>query len=385
MIHHYLNAVKSRTVDYIYKRKGWTTNRKIVVIESDDWGSIRMPSLATLNTLLKRGVKLFPELGLDRFDTLASNDDLELLMDVLYSVKDKNNKPAKITLNCIMTNPDFIKIKESGFGEYHYELFTDTLMRYPNHNNSFELLKEGINKNVFKPQFHGREHLNVQMWLHALIKDFPGVRLAFDYHVFCNHIDKKFDSRVKFLEAYNIKHFNEYSFIKNSIIEGLNLFEKIFGYKSQSFIAPNYVWDDKVEEYAFTNGIKYIQGGVTQRNPIYETNKSKKHSKYHYLGEINRLGQVYLIRNCVFEPSHNKKLNSYKCLKDIETMFNLNKPAVICSHRLNYIGELDKKNRDEGLKELSLLLKQIVKKYPMVEFMSSDQLGTLISQPSKGI
>ena len=24
--------------------RGWTTKRKIVVIESDDWGSIRMPS-----------------------------------------------------------------------------------------------------------------------------------------------------------------------------------------------------------------------------------------------------------------------------------------------------------------------------------------------------
>lgn len=31
---------------------GWRTNRKIVVIESDDWGSIRMPSLTILENWL---------------------------------------------------------------------------------------------------------------------------------------------------------------------------------------------------------------------------------------------------------------------------------------------------------------------------------------------
>jgi hypothetical protein len=31
---------------------GWCTNRKIVVIESDDWGSIRMPSLTIFENLL---------------------------------------------------------------------------------------------------------------------------------------------------------------------------------------------------------------------------------------------------------------------------------------------------------------------------------------------
>ena len=32
--------------------KGWRTNRKIVVIESDDWGTIRMSSKEAFNSLL---------------------------------------------------------------------------------------------------------------------------------------------------------------------------------------------------------------------------------------------------------------------------------------------------------------------------------------------
>lgn len=37
---------------------GWCTNKKIVVIESDDWGSIRMPSLSSFEKLEKLGLDL---------------------------------------------------------------------------------------------------------------------------------------------------------------------------------------------------------------------------------------------------------------------------------------------------------------------------------------
>jgi hypothetical protein len=41
-IKHYINAVQNRTLSYVNNRRGWKTDRKIVVIESDDWGIIRM-------------------------------------------------------------------------------------------------------------------------------------------------------------------------------------------------------------------------------------------------------------------------------------------------------------------------------------------------------
>jgi hypothetical protein len=43
------------------------------------------------------------------------------------------------------------------------------------------------------------------------------------------------------------------------------------------------------------------------------------------------------------------------------------------------MGTLDPANRDRGLKQLSQLLKAVVKKWPDVEFLSSDQLGDLIN------
>jgi hypothetical protein len=35
---------------YYINLRGWKTKRKIVVIESDDWGSIRMPSPESFNS-----------------------------------------------------------------------------------------------------------------------------------------------------------------------------------------------------------------------------------------------------------------------------------------------------------------------------------------------
>jgi hypothetical protein len=39
-----------------------------------------------------------------------------------------------------------------------------------------ELWIEGMQNNIFKPQFHGREHLNYKRWLNALQKDIDGAR-----------------------------------------------------------------------------------------------------------------------------------------------------------------------------------------------------------------
>ena len=53
-----------------------------------------MPSLEVKHRLEAKGVKLALPQSYDSIDTLASNDDLELLMEVLASVKDANGNHA---------------------------------------------------------------------------------------------------------------------------------------------------------------------------------------------------------------------------------------------------------------------------------------------------
>ena len=125
-ISYYKNAICNRANKFINERRGWKTDRHIVVIESDDWGSIRTSSLQALGRLKDKGVN-FSDASFNRYDTLATNDDLELLMEVLSSIKDIKNNPAKITFNCCLTNPDFDKIKASNYTQYYYELIGDAV------------------------------------------------------------------------------------------------------------------------------------------------------------------------------------------------------------------------------------------------------------------
>ena len=354
---------------------GWHTNQKIIVIESDDWGSIRIPSKDIFDYFVKKGYR--QEKGLyDKYDSLASNDDLESLFDVLSSIRDINGNPAVITANSVVVNPDFDKIKASDFHEYHYELFFETLDKYNNHSRAFELWKEGMNNKLFIPQFHGREHINIPKWMRALQNNDRDVRFAFDLGM--SGIFPKDQPQLgnKYVIAYAIDSHDDLIFHKKSIEDGLNLFEKIWGFKSKSFIAPCYTWSKSIEPILKNKQVDLLQGGTFQFEPrIGYTYKRI----FHYSGEKNHSVQRYNIRNCVFEPTSNLNFNwTDACLKQIQTAFRWRKPAVIASHRVNYIGNIDKSNRDKNLKLLKTLFLEIKKNWPDVEFTSSDKLINLM-------
>jgi len=82
-----------------------------------------------------------------------------------------------------------------------------------------------------------------------------------------------------------------------------------------------------------------------------------------------------LSRNGLFEPSLDQNIDWVdKCLESINIAFRWNKPAVIGTHRLNFIGSIDPNNRDRNLKMFDELLKKIITKWPDVEFISSKDL-----------
>jgi len=369
-------SLKKKISHTLLNLPGYHTNRKIVVIESDDWGSIRMPSREVYEKLVGKGIRV-DKLAFNRYDCLASEDDLTALFQVLHSVKDKNNNSAIITANTIVANPDFEKIKASNFTEYHYEPFTETLKRYPKHKGAFKLWQKGMNEKVFKPQFHGREHLNVTRWMKALKENVGNARLAFELGMY----DLSEGNQItedSYMDTLNFKNENEFAFQNQSIVEGLDLFEKIFGYKSTTFIAPCYIWDSKLNKILSENGVKAIQGGWFQLEPKPGANHNFK-KRFHYTGECNKHSQSYLVRNVSFEPSINSSENiKDEVLNRMEFLFRMKKPVIISSHRLNYIGFIDAKNRDVNLNLFAELLQQIVKRWPDVEFMSSDKLATIL-------
>ncbi len=375
MFHHIKTFISRNRLNL----SGWKTSRKIVVIESDDWGSVRMPSTEAYKRLLSAGIRV-DKCSYNRFDSLASEEDLTELFSVLSKFHDHKGNPPIITANAVVANPDFNQIKRKNFQKYYYEPFTETLKKYPNHHKSFDLWQQGIRAGVFKPQFHGREHLNVNRWLRALQSGAKETLLAFENNLFGISTTITGEKRKSYLAALDFDSPEEISNHEKILEDGITLFERIFGYKPATFIATNYIWHPTIEHKLQQLGIKAIQGGNFHNIP-----GNKNHTVVrHTLGEKNRYNQIYLIRNAFFEPSE----NPYKdwvtsCLKDISTAFFWHNPAIICSHRLNYMGYLVKTNRDKNLPLLESLISQILFKWPDVEFMSSDQLANLILEDDK--
>jgi len=355
---------------------GWHTSRKIVVFESDDWGSIRMPSLAVYESLVSSDIPL-QNLSYNKFDSLASGEDLSKLFEVLQSIRDKNGNQAVITANTIVANPDFAKIKKVNYRQYYFEPFTETLKKYPNHKDAYDYWKKGMELGIFRPQFHGREHLNVKRWLRALQQDIGNIRLAFDHQMFDLSTSLVIGDN-SFMEALNFEDADEIQDQKIILSEGLDLFEQIFNYRSTTFIPPVYIWSDALNQHLYQEGIEAYQGSWFQHKPL----PGKEHrfkKRFHYTGEKNKTGQYYLVRNAFFEPSDNPHYDWVTdVLKRAEIAFRWGKPLIISTHRLNFIGCIDPENRERNLKLFKNLLFALVHHHPDIEFMGSDRLLELI-------
>lgn len=358
---------------------GWHTKRHIVVIESDDWGAIRMPSKGIYDEFLKRGIRVDKD-PYCRYDGLATKEDLANLFDVLDSVRDKNGNPAVLTADSVVVNPDFERIKSSDFTRYYYEPFTETLKNSPRHEGAVDMWKEGMEKGLFHPQFHGREHLNVKKWMKTLQNGHESTRLAFDLGTF--GLTSAVDPTIKnnYMGAFNSGLEDDIQDYRGIIWDGLNIFEELFGYRSESFIATTYTWNPAIEKHLKEYGVKYLQGLITQKIPHGDDSNIEFHKRC-FQGNKSCEGLIYLMRNAFFEPSQYQCKDAVDdCLQRISLAFRWGKAAVICAHRLNFIGSIDHKNTDKNLPIFKHLLKEIVKRWPDVEFLSSDQLGRIIEE-----
>jgi hypothetical protein len=240
----------------------------------------------------------------------------------------------------------------------------------------FKLYEQGIEENIFRPQFHGREHLNTLQWMNQLQSKNEDLLLGFENKMF--GIPIKDTKRGNYMAAFDYDEESKLVTIQDSIVEGLKIFSDLFGYKSKTLIAPCYVWSNKMDAVLYKEGIKGYQGIRNQFVP----NKNGKtyQKKSHYTGQSNDLGQIYLVRNAFFEPTHfPNKDEVTEIIQRMRIAFFWKKPLILSTHRINFIGSLNEDNRKNNLQKFEILLKAIVKEFPVVEFMSSDKLLELIS------
>lgn len=348
--------------DFIINFQGYKTKRKLVAFLVDDYGTIRIASSEALAELEKND-NTVADNRFNKFDDIASKEDLEMLFKVLKSVKDKNGHAAIFTPVTVVANPDFKVIKESGFKSYFYENFYQTLDKREDGNEIKNLWKQGIQEGIFVPEFHGREHLNVRFWMNHLRDNDQNIVAAFQNNSI--GINPKNKTNYDYMAAYDLIEQSHIAELNQITKEGLDIFENLFGYRSILFTPSALIHHDDMHSELKKQGIKYIDMARSRVMPNYEGTKTKK---YNYLGKQNNLDQKYITRNVMFEPNGGPNAVT-NALSAIAVAFKYNKPAIISSHRVNFVGSKDVSNRDKGLKSLKELLDAIVAKWPDVEFV----------------
>jgi len=177
----------------------------------------------------------------------------------------------------------------------------------------------------------------------------------------------------EYLGAFHTHNVNEVAQIQNILKDAVRIFEKICGYKPTHFIAPNMEPIIELDRSLAKEGV-LVQTMSKLRK--YPKNNDKFGFEFNWMGRKNKESQIIVTRNCGFEPSdplHSSWVDS--CLKEINIAFKFRKPAVISTHRVNYIGSISEKNAENSYKELNILLSQMVEKWPDIEFMTSTELG----------
>jgi len=358
---------------------GWKTKRKIVVISVDDYGNVRLDSKNAREKINQAGLKV--KSRFDAFDTMETREDLELLFETLTSVKGKNGRHAVFTPFALPCNIDFEKVLAKKDKKYEYELLPVTFEKLEakdtiTYKGTWNLWKEGIDNKIMLPQFHGREHLNIKVFEEKLAQNDEQLLTALENRSYTGITNSGY-ATINYTAAFDFWDPKENQALHDILIDGMLQFKNVFGYTPNHFMPSTSKIHPTHYPVLKKEGINYIDTNLIHRQ---HQGFSKYRKSYNYTGKKIKTGQIYMVRNIVFEPTDNRSFDWVNyTLKQIETAFHWNRPAVLSSHRVNFCGYIDDKNRKIGIDTLKELLKKIVKKWPDVEFMAANELGDLIS------
>jgi hypothetical protein len=378
-----ISRIKDSLINNLKNSIGWKTKRRIVVFSVDDYGNVRLHSKEARSKLDEAGMKIYSRF--DLFDTLETKQDLEQLFAVLNSVKDKNGRSAVFTPFALPCNINFEKMAADDYYNFYYENLPQTYSKLAKeqpeaYDGAWELWQEGIAKGFLKPQFHGREHLNLLVFNDKLKKRDPQLLTALKNKSYTSISDDDYPT-MSSTAAFDFFDVSDNEHLRPIIKEGLQLFEEVYGYRSNYFTPPVYQIHHSLFQTLKENGITYIDLGLVRKEHQGQNNYK---TSFNYIGKKADENLTIVVRNIVFEPTEERGVDwVHFTMKQIERAFRWNKPAIISSHRVNFCGHIDSENREKGLRTLQQLLQEIVKRWPDVEFMAADEMADCLKNQRK--
>lgn len=349
----------------------------LIVFQSDDWGTQRIPVGLKISHLISETNEF------EVYDTLENEVDLEQFRDTICLINNQIVPKFKFTFNVVSGNPDFKKIRNRHYQEFFAQNLNESYEFYGY--NKLKLKEQWnllLDSKFLNFQFHSREHVNYKLWLDSIRSKDPKSCVAFDlgFWGISTEFTKKrnqsfmatWDKDLDLLDAQNFR-------------QGLVYFKDYFNINPISFVPNNYIFHKKNMNILEENGIISIQGKNYLIQPQNRRLFKYRHKIERNMGTIEKGSNslISIVRNVQFEPSKdlfsNKHNESFTpqidlAMNQINLAIMKGLPAVIDTHRVNYVGGRNEQNRDYGLQQLRKLVERIHNNYPDAEFISTTEL-----------
>jgi len=315
--------------------------RPVLIIESDDWGAGPVEQASAISEIA----------------------------GMLATFSDSDKRRPVMTLGIVLATADGEKTIATG--SYHRALIS----RHT-HGALLEAIKSGVEAGVFSIQLHGMEHFwppalmtvsktddAVMAWLKAapasLTEDLPSPLQS-------RWIDaSELPSRP--LSKTTVQH---------AAREEVDIFQEIF--RNIPFVAvpPTFIWNEEVENAWAAAGVEVI---VTP-GARFESRDGKGRPAGSkgpiYNGQSGEHNIIYLVRDVYFEPSLGHTAS--QTFDALRAKARLGRPALLETHRFNFLGSAEKKDR--SLAELGELLQMAVNNYTDLAFLSSEKLAMILKK-----
>lgn len=336
-----------------------------VVFDSDDWGGQRVPSRSVLEALIELGI-LTGDSPYD-YDTLESAQDLSALLEVLGQIKGADGNAAVFSCYTNPANPDFATIRDNDFSAYAWEPLSATLARRGDGAAVKAAWRQGIDAGLLAPQYHGREHLQVRLWMEHL-RDSPQVRRGFELGFYSVPQSGLPAAARGFRAANFFRDASELPELADIIRSGADCFAAEFGERAEIYCPANNIFHPSLYPAVAEAGCRAVIRHVRNAEP---DGQGGLRRVWGHAG-VTEAGLDWFGRNTLFEPAQGYGVDH--ALAGIDSAFAWGVPAVISTHRVNYVGGIDPAVRDRGLRDLKALLREITRRWPDASFVPSTRL-----------
>ncbi len=357
----------------------WRSAR-IVAIESDDWGLCAfVPTAETAAAIDATGMSADQTPAVYWGSTLEDSAAVDRLSRICRRTRGRGELPAVFqpnyimgSLNCEPTDGAGVEFAPGPIAGWSWRrrLLPELPIDY-SRPGLWSAVTAAMADQVWSPELHGLYHYDPADRIAAAVAD-PAAAAAAMAGVLAFPGSQY---------SYELSPTRPLSLLGDELELSVASFTELFGRRPRSVVAPDYVWNRSHEKMWRDAGIAIIQSKREQRwvgvggaitNRIYKVLERSWR-------RITDPDLVYLERNCRFEPAQEGPGAGTveNCLESVLAAWKRGEPAIIETHRVNYVN-LDSEITDRCFADLAELLSSIAAQPgPRPQFVDDSELAQL--------